>query len=390
MKTTSVGVRVVYVILFSGLIVFGGFVTTIITLLAGLRQDFYVPFIITTCIGLIVFFIINQFQLLKKRLQKISVGIFAGVIVIALSANIAYEVYIDNLEMVKDTEVDLMAYEPFKEGSNVARLDGPASLQLADENLPRLDGATALYPVYAAFVQATYPEKLYDPYGTIVMSTKTGGAYENLVKGEVDIIFAAGPSAGQQRQADLHGVELEMIPIGREAFVFFVNARNPVEGLTIEEIQNIYAGDITSWSEVGGDNDAIRAFQRPEGSGSQTALENLMGDIPLMTPPTEDIVGGMGGIISETSNYKNYRNALGYSFRYYSTEMVQDGGIKHLAVNGVYPSKETIRSGEYPIASEFYAITAGSDNPHIDEFIEWILSEEGQELIEKTGYVPIK
>ena len=61
-----------------------------------------------------------------------------------------------------------------------------------------------------------------------------------------------------------------------------------------------------------------------------------------------------------------------------------------LNVNGVEPTKETVRSGDYPITNELYAVTAGSDNPHIQEFIDWILSEQGQEIIDKTGYISIQ
>ncbi|MEG0553885.1 MAG: phosphate ABC transporter substrate-binding protein, partial [Carnobacterium sp.] len=76
-------------------------------------------------------------------------------------------------------------------------------------------------------------------------------------------------------------------------------------------------------------------------------------------------------------------------FRFYSTEMVGNDEIKLLSINGVTPSKETIRTGEYPISSEFYAITAGTDNPNIQPFIDWILSAEGQAIVEKVGYVPV-
>lgn len=277
----------------------------------------------------------------------------------------------------------------FWEDSKVVKLEEEAGFRL-ESNLPRLDGATALYPVYSAFAQATYPEREYDPYHSEVMSTKTGEAYNRLFNGEIDIIFVAGPSRKQVELAEQMGVELQLTPIGREAFVFFVNSTNPVEELTLDEIQRIYSGEITNWSNVGGNNEKIRPFQRPEGSGSQTALQNIMGETPLMEAPTEDVVAGMGGIIEQTANYRNYENAIGYSFRYFSTEMVQNGGIKHLKINGVAPTKDTIRSGEYPMISEFYAITAGSDNPNIEPFLEWILSDQGQKLIEETGYVSVK
>ena len=125
-----------------------------------------------------------------------------------------------------------------------------------------------------------------------------------------------------------------------------MNAKNPVKSLTVDEIKGIYSGEITNWKEVGGKNKAIRAFQRPENSGSQTALQNLMGDVPIMDPPVEDIASLMGTIIDEVSDYKNYNNAIGYTFRYYSTQMMKNNNIRLLAINGVEPTMETIRSGD--------------------------------------------
>ena len=172
------------------------------------------------------------------------------------------------------------------------------------------------------------------------------------------MIFAAGPSDQQIKRAEQKGIEFKLTPIGKEAFVFFVNAKNKIDSLSLEQIKGIYSGEITNWSEVGGKDDSIRAFQRPQDSGSQTALQRLMGKTPLMEAPSEDIATGMGGIIHEVSQYKNYKNAIGYTFRYYSNEMVRNREIKLLEINGVAPTKETIRSNSYPITSEFYIVTA--------------------------------
>ncbi|WP_036660302.1 extracellular solute-binding protein [Paenisporosarcina sp. FSL H8-0542] len=90
------------------------------------------------------------------------------------------------------------------------------------------------------------------------------------------------------------------------------------------------------------------------------------------------------------TEYKNHKNVIGYTFRFFFTEMVKNKNIRLLEVDGVHPDKESIRSGTNPITAEFYAITAGTNNPNTQDFIDWILSDEGQELVEKTGYVPIK
>ncbi|MFC0469640.1 PstS family phosphate ABC transporter substrate-binding protein [Halalkalibacter kiskunsagensis] len=366
---------------------FFGFFAAAFSLLMGEFQ-FYTPLIIVTTIALFVFFIMKIFTLAKPRTLKISSLSFLALCVIATVIYEIRESYINNIATVSDQDFNLYGYQPFHEDSSVVALVEPSNLQLESE-LPILDGATALYPVYSAFARASYPEKEYDVHQSEVMSSQTGEAYRKLIDGVVDIIFAAGPSARQLQMAEEKGVELELTPIGREAFVFFVNEKNPVKGLTVEQIQAIYSGDITNWREVGGNNEAILAFQRPADSGSQTALEKLMGEEPLVEPPTENIASGMGGIIEEVSSYRNYKNAIGFTFRFFSTEMVQNGEVRYLEINGVYPNKETIRNDEYPITSEFYAITAGSDNPNIDVFLQWILSEQGQWLVEETGYVPI-
>ncbi len=281
---------------------------------------------------------------------------------------------------------DLLAqYSPFEE-SKVVTLDHPASLQLQGLDLPKLDGATAMYPIYSAFFKAVYA----DHYESHISCSTTTYAYDNIITGEADIIFVGGPSAEQKKAAEEAGVELVYTPIGREAFVFFVNSNNPLENITLEEIRGIYSGELKEWNELGVSRlGKIRAFQRDEGSGSQTALQTLMGDTPLMDPPMEDRIDGMGGIINRAADYKNYKNSIGYSFRFYSTEMVGNQQIKLLSVNGVAPTLENIENGSYPIASEFMAVTRSDADENTKAFLNWILSEEGQELIEKTGYTPL-
>ncbi len=328
-----------------------------------------------------------SFRFFKTKRRKLVTSIAALGVVAATGIPALLQLYEDNIGTVA-AEINIHEYAPFVEGSTVKKLDEEATLAVKGD-LPVLDGATAMYPLYSAFVQAVYPENpAYFEEGTVLAST-TPYAYQNLFNGKADIIFVAAPSEQQMKMAEAKGIKLEMTPIGREAFVFFVNKKNPVNSLTLEQIRAIYAGEVKNWSEVGGKEDAIRPFQRPQDSGSQTALQNLMGNVPIMEAPTEDIASGMGGIINEVAQYKNYKNAIGYTFRYYSTEMVGNDEIKLLAIDGIAPTEENIRNGTYPITSEFYAITAGTDNPNTQKLLDWILSPQGQALIEKVGYVPI-
>ena len=335
---------------------------------------------------LIGFITIIGLSIFGVRSRKVFYGVPAAILLAGLAASVP-GIYVHSKPVVPAGEVALFDYMPF-DGPKTAALDGPASFSIRD-NIPVVDGATALYPVYAAFAQAVYPEKEYFPYEGEVMSNRTGQAYESLINGDVDLIFALAPSEAQKQRAETAGKELSLTPIGKEAFVFFVNRGNPVDNLSQEELRGIYSGETTDWSEVGGKRTKIRPYQRPADSGSQTALEGFMGDVPIMDAPTERTADLMSGIIEDVSNYRNFGGAIGFTFRYYSEEMVGNHDVKLLAVDGIEPTPDTIRSGAYPLTREIYAITAGTGNPNVGPFIEWILSEEGQSLVEKTGYVGI-
>lgn len=293
-------------------------------------------------------------------------------------------------------DINLNVYEPFSDNNQLARLDAPSTLRVAAEERPRLDGAVALYPLYAAFVQATYPPPGADEtreynYLTsdFVRMTNTPRAYERLIRGQADMIFVAAPSDEQVKAAAAAGKTFKLTPIGREAFVFFVNKQNPVSNLTTGQVVGIYSGRLKNWREVGGPDQAIRAFQRNENSGSQSTMQKIMGNAPLMTPPREDRLQSMGGIVNDVADYRNYNNALGYSFLYYTQTMLKNNQIKLLNINGIAPTRDNIINGAYPYAKAFYVVTTGNESPAAQRFIAWIQSPQGRELINKTGYVAI-
>ncbi len=330
------------------------------------------------------------------KVKKVRKGFFAVCLCALFVIGSFYGWYFYDQSIVKLNEGQfvLNEYRPNREGSKCAALDEPSELTLS--GTLRLDGATALYPVYSAFAQAAYPaEVLLDasPYSddSIVRCTTTTDAYKALVDGKVDMIFVAGSSDAQAEYARSKGEEMIFTPVGCDAFVFFVNARNPIDSLTVSELRGIYSGEITDWRELGANLGSIQAFQRDEGSGSQSQLVRFMGDTALMEAPEENVIAGMGGIVRSVADYKNYKNAVGYSFRFYVENLMPDDQIKLLAIDGIAPTVENISGGTYPLAGQFYAVhLASNDNPEIAPFLEWILSAQGQELIEKTGYVPLE
>ncbi|MED4016953.1 PstS family phosphate ABC transporter substrate-binding protein [Sutcliffiella cohnii] len=374
-------------LILSFIIGFVGFIVMFITLLSS-GKTIHGLFVIAIFLGLIIFANLLIYGQFKKRWTKISFISYIGVLLLLFAINMGHGYYVNSLKIMSTQDVNLEDYEPFKNNNKLAVLDEGASFQLTD-NLPKLDGSTALYPIYASFAQAVYPKKEYRFNGGEVVSTQTSGAWAALLKGSRDIIFAPEAPERVLKEAARKDITLIHTPIGKEAFIFFVHKNNPVDNISLEQIQQIYAGDITNWKELGGKNEEIVAFQRPEDSGSQQALQKLMGTKRLMNPPSEQLASGMGGIIELTAEYENRSNALGFSFRFFSQEMVQNGKIKHLAIDGIEPTLENIQNGTYPIVSEFYAITTEQNtNPNIQPFIKWMISTEGQELIKKTGYTP--
>ena len=314
----------------------------------------------------------------------------SGIILFSL-----YQYHLDRITVPDD--FDFTTYAPFVEDTPVAKLEETPTLRFKDtDSLPRMDGATALYPVYAAFAQATYPDSMSQKEMWMILETvdcsTTGSAYRKIVDRACDIIFVAGPSQAQEDYAEEKGVELIYTPIGREAFVFFVHPDNPIYGLTLDDIRGIYSGQITDWSSFGLPKlGSIRAYQRTEGSGSQTALERfVMRDIPLMKPEEEYVEDDMGDMVSQVSSYKNHRNAIGYSFRFYCTALMKDFNVKLLAINGIEPTVENIENGAYPLASEFYAVTRTDADENTRALIEWIAGRQGQALVEKTGYIKVQ
>ena len=284
--------------------------------------------------------------------------------------------------------IDVGSYLPYEDGSKLPKIE--SSLKLTD-HLPVLDGAAALVPVYAAVIENVYPvgcvtyeggEFSSDNYygenfaaDSVMQYKNTVRGYQAIVDGTTDILFCAGPSAEQTRYAEEKGVELVYVPVGLEAFVFFVNEQNPVDDLTVEQIRKIYAGEYSNWSEVGGADRVINPVTRLEGSGSQTAFEAVMGEQKIGSKSIFALAGA----------------SIGFSFRYYMDGIVGNDAVKMLSLNGVFPSAENIQNRTYPIVTQFYAIyRKDNENPNIPILIEWLLSDEGQRLIEETGYVRIK
>lgn len=355
---------------------------------SNLILHFLVPLIsivLIFVIGFITFSISNKI-FYKKTI--ISLSILVLILFGAVVSEYIYKFkYIPSITV--EQRIYYKDYMPFTDSNKLARLDCESTLHFSkEENLPVIDGATALFPVYCSFAEAVYPSDC--EIKEYVKFNNTIGSYKALIEGKDDIIFAAQPSKEQIEKAKEAGIEFNLYPIGYEAFVFIVNQKNPVSNLTLNQIKEIYTGKITNWKEVDGKDQVIRPFQRDTDSGSQTAFISVMGKDVELIPPEIHQVNGMEGLVDVVSDYENHSNAIGYSFRYYIKNMNNNVDIKVLKLNGIEPTRETIRNKTYPITDNFYAVTVkGKETENTKKFIDWILSNQGQKIIDKVGYVSL-
>lgn len=264
------------------------------------------------------------------------------------------------------------------------------------EDYPKVDASLATQPLTDAFIKnftGTLPSEEELDY------TNTHPGYVRLISDEVDLIVVTEPSEEELKLAEEAGVELEVIPVVKEGFVFYVNEKNPVKSLSLEQIQKIYTGEIKNWKEVGGNDSAIRAFQRPENSGSQTGMYSLvMKDKKIMQPPKEDLIETMFEIINLVSSYDNGENSIGYSYYYYATTMYDDmdkevaDRIRLLEVDGVAPNYETIKNDTYPLETAYYIVINKNEpkDSNTRKLVDAMLSTRGQAVAKEAGYVPVK
>lgn len=260
------------------------------------------------------------------------------------------------------------------------------------DTYPKVDGSTATIPLSEAFACEILGLSKEDGTKFIKHNT-THYAYENLISKKADIIFVTEPSAEELKMAKDANIELEVIPIVKEGFVFLVNEKNPIESLSVKQIQDIYQGKILNWKEVGGDDVEIIPYQREANSGSQTLMEQIvMKDIKIMEAPSKLEIQGMGALIERVAKYANSKKALGYSVYYYAKSMYNRDTVKLIAVDGISPDNKSISSGKYPFTSAYYAVIRKSEpeNSPQRKLLAWILSKEGQRIAEAAGYVPME
>ena len=330
----------------------------------------------------------------KKEPMKISftTAIMIVLIVILLIAGIAYFIFINT----KDSSVNNTSIQNTVLTNNTITPTVSEKLTMTEAEFPKVDGATAMLPMVGEITKSVlgYTDEQAQKYLDENTQGKSAKVYASLINKEKDLIFVSEPSDDILRQAKEANVEFDMTGIGKDGFVFIVNKDNPVNSLTIEQIQKIYTGEITNWSQVGGNNEEIVAYQREQNSGSQNLMEKMvMKGTKMKDAPSGLMIASMEGLIdSVAKGYDNSKASIGYSIYLYAKEQYVKDNIKFLSIDGVYPSDETIANGTYPLSKIVYAVTR-KDVPQdssVRTLTKWLLTDEGQKIVVAGGYSKLK
>jgi phosphate transport system substrate-binding protein len=239
-------------------------------------------------------------------------------------------------------------------------------------------------------IRTELPEQYKDFFWQQVKSSQTHGAFMNLIDGNADIILTHRTiSPDEKHHADSVEVTLIETPIALDAFVFVVNKNNPVKSLTINQVQKIYTGEITNWSQVGGNNAIIKVFTRPRNSGSEEVLRELVMDGLEPADFPESAIGGMSQVFGEILNNVD---GICYTFNNYKDlqARVPDSEVPKIAINGIFPDKNTVRNRLYPFISEVH-VAIRSDLNHKTmayKLYEWMQSESAKSTITECGFIP--
>lgn len=283
---------------------------------------------------------------------------------------------------------------------------------LSSKDFEGIDGSTATIPITAELARQFCDAKdggyeVINSVKNLVHHYKTDVAYERLIYGahsyipstginyfeRVGLVFATPPSVDEYETARKNNVTLEVEQVALDGFVFITNKNNPVDSLTVEQIRDIYTGKITNWKQVGGRDEEIRAFQRSKNSGSQTAMEELvMQGEPMQEAPVTLIPSFMGELVEMVAEYENLPSAIGYTYYYYINNLYKNPNIKVLKINGISPDNENLIDNTYPFTAGYYAVIRG-DEPEDSVYRklrDYMLTDEGQQIIALAGYCPIR
>jgi len=215
----------------------------------------------------------------------------------------------------------------------------------------------------------------------------SGTGIAALINGTTDIAESSRPMKDKEKEEvkAKRGNEVSELPVAVDGLAVYVHESNPVSELTLQQIKAIYTGQIKNWKEVGGRDDRILLYSRENNSGTYAYFkEHVLENADFH--PTAQTLPGTAAVINALAKD---RRGIGYGGIAYGK------GIKHLKVKrdasspAVEPTMENVLTSKYPISRFLYWYFAGAPTGDLKALSLWVLSKEGQTVVEKVGYYPL-
>ncbi|PYL88969.1 MAG: phosphate-binding protein [Verrucomicrobia bacterium] len=178
------------------------------------------------------------------------------------------------------------------------------------------------------------------------------------------------------------GVDFKETIVAYDGIAVIVNTANSIKGLTKKQVEQIFTGEITDWSAVGGSGGKISVYTRNTSSGTYAEFKELAMKKRDYAPDSQKLAG------NEQIAQEVGKNANGVG--YVGLAYTKAGGIKVVPIDGASPSKESVLAKSYPYARPTFFYTNGEPTGVVKEFIDFTVGPEGQKIVEQVGFVPIK
>lgn len=250
----------------------------------------------------------------------------------------------------------------------------------ADEKIV-VEGSSTVGPIAKAF--AEYLMEKDKTLNITVNESGSGNGAQALIDGQCQVADMSRFMKGKEFKAAVaNGAMPTATAVAMDGIAMIVNPVNSVKNLTVEEARRIYKGEITNWKELKGPDMPIIIISRDSSSGTYETFEGLVMKKEKISSNAE-YVGSNGQMRARVQSTKGAIGYVGLGF--------VDKTVKALTVNNIPATKKTVASGVYPIARALFMFTNGYPKPgtNIHKFITMYLSDDGQSIIERIGFIPV-
>ena len=204
-----------------------------------------------------------------------------------------------------------------------------------------------------------------------------------IIDGTAQIGMSSRPAKPEEEAtAKSKGVTLKPTTVAYDGIAVIVNSANPIKALTKKQVEQIFTGDVTDWSAVGGSGGKISVYTRNTSSGTYSEFKELAMKKRDYAPDSQKMAGNEQ-IAQEVSKNPNGAGYVGLAY-------TKASGIKVVGIDGATPSKESVLGKAYPYARPTFYYTNGEPSGLAKQFVDFTLSDAGQKIVEQVGFVPIK